>query len=160
MHPLRTRPVFTLLTVLLAGCGDDDGDSGDGGATGDGGGDTSGWSVSLGGDLDTEIGGSVAAVQAQTTSMESVAWAGDDHDSDESLTATYQYPMGEPATGQKGFLTFTVTLADGSTCSQDPPEVMVTADVSNADEGTYAATFAGALRCDGLEVDVEGWFRE
>lgn len=156
--PFALHLFLALSLPLSAACsGDDDDDTG--GATGDGG--ESGWSVSYMGDLTGEAGGSVAVVQTQTTSMESVSLAGEDHDSDESLVGTYQYARGDAATGSKTFLTLSLTLADGTTCSQDPyDDVLVVANVSSAEEDTYAATFAGELLCDTDLVEVEGWFRD
>lgn len=123
--------------------------------------ETPDWSISYSGDRSGEVSGTVTTMVEMTISTNDVSLAARSHDSDAGLSASYSYPSDDNPLGEKRMRSFSLTLEDGTSCSQDVREGhVITARVTHHGEDSYDADLSGALDCDGDEISVDGYFRE
>lgn len=162
MRPPRMMFGIAALVVAatLGACGGDTRENGgEGGrALGSDGPD---WSVSYSGDRSGEVSGTVTTMVEMTISTNDVSLAARSHDSDAGLSASYSYPSDDDPLGEKRMRSFSLTLEDGTSCSQDVRKgLVITARVTHHGEDSYDADLSGSLDCDGDEISVDGYFRE
>lgn len=149
-----------LTSAALVGCDASDGNGDDPEGGPDGAEIEDGWSISYSGPLSGEISGSVTVQGSIELSDRSTSIAGDSFGSDARMDATYSTPTDGPHTGQVFLLRFTMTLDDGTFCSQTvtATEGSFYANVLNDDDELYRLEFSGEVDCDGTLLDVTGDF--
>lgn len=162
IKPPRMRfgiAVLVVAAVLGACSADNQGNGGDSGrAVGSDGPD---WSIGYSGDRSGEVSGTITTVVTMALSSNSVSLAGGAHDSPAGLSASYNYPLDGDPMGEKPMLTFSLTLDDETSCSQQRREGrVITVGVTHHGEDTYHADLSGSLDCDGDEITVDGYFRK
>ena len=140
------------LAFLVASCGgsapDTDASSRD--STG------SGWSIKYTGDLSGEISGTAALVLRGGGSVKRATIAADS-DGGQRFDGVLTIDVEE--TGTATFLSFSMTLADGTTCTQ-AARTLLDANVTNGDPKEYAVDFEGAVDCDGDAIMIDGFLRK
>lgn len=148
------------VAATLGACGADNQENG-GDSDGAVGSDAPDWSISYSGARSGEVSGTVTTMVEMTISTNEVSLAARSHDSDAGLSASYSYPSDDDPLGEKRMRSFSLTLEDGTSCSQDVREGrVITARVTDHGEDAYHANLSGSLDCDGEEITVDGYFRE
>lgn len=158
--PRMMLGIVVLVAAALGACSADTQENGGDSARAVGS-DGPDWSISYSGDRSGEVSGTVTTMVEMTISTNDVSLAARSHDSDAGLSASYSYPSDDDPLGEKRMRSFSLTLEDGTSCSQQPREDrVVTARVTHHGEDSYHADLSGSLDCDGDQITVDGYFRE
>jgi len=112
------------------------------------------WEITYTGDLSGKISGSIAVAAGASSST---AIRGATHvRGGETFNGSVFLTMGK--TGPATIAPFSMTLADGTKCSQGA-ETRLRANVRNGERKTYHIEFEGALDCNGKAIKIEGFLK-
>jgi len=150
---LATAVTALVLVTALGAC---DGDGGDDGGTPD---DTasSEWEVTVSGAVSAVAGGSVTTVVRQTLgNTQSHSVAAGSHESDAKMSGSFGLPA-DGSTNSTNFLSFSLTLEDGTECPTNSAVTAVDVEVVSDTATEYRIEFSGETACPAGTVQVDGW---
>lgn len=151
MIVMTTRAAALALTGLFLGCclGSDPASASEAGSSRDG----IEWRLEYQGELAGVVEGEVLAV---TSVMTNIAIAGGAYGDSPGRRAPQKMrlSMQISAEGEARSAQLNLTLPDGTTCHNTEP---LKTELENTGKKTFAASFAGAMDCDGKQAVFTGW---